>query len=274
MSNLKILSISLLLTGVVYAQNDIVIVDQGAIYSSSMTEATLEVGLASAYIDRGQVINSDPVIQPQITLSQHGFSVNVWGNFDLGSNNNDVSSDFSEFDFSFAYSFPVDLNQMAVDIGMINYNYPGNGGVAIPSTTELFLTTTILSFQDTFIPSLTIFGDIEESPGVYALLDVFIPYEVSGYVSVAGGISAGWGNTSYNDENWAPGGVGNFDGDWVDFNLYAVASYEVSDTLTAAASVTYTTLNGDAYSESAATLALPFEADNQLWGSVNIAYDF
>ena len=63
----------------------------------------------------------------------------------------------SEFDFSFAYSLPVDVNEMAIDVGLINYNYPDNGTDLQdnnPSTTELFLSATILSFSD-FVPSVT-----------------------------------------------------------------------------------------------------------------------
>ena len=67
---------SYLVVGSVFGQNDVVIVDQGAVYDKTMTQATLEVALASAYVWRGQVINNDPVIQPQITLSQYGFSAN------------------------------------------------------------------------------------------------------------------------------------------------------------------------------------------------------
>ena len=43
------------------ANSEVVLVDQGAVYDSSMTEATLEVALASAYVWRGQVYNNDAV---------------------------------------------------------------------------------------------------------------------------------------------------------------------------------------------------------------------
>ena len=48
-----------LIAGSAFAQDGVVIVDQGAIYSSSATEASMEVALASAYIWRGQVNNDD-----------------------------------------------------------------------------------------------------------------------------------------------------------------------------------------------------------------------
>ena len=39
-----------LVAGAAFAQNDVVMVDQGAVYSSGMTQATLEVALASSYV--------------------------------------------------------------------------------------------------------------------------------------------------------------------------------------------------------------------------------
>ena len=48
-----------LIAGSAFAQSGVVMVDQGAIYNSSFTEATLEVALASAYVWRGQVLNND-----------------------------------------------------------------------------------------------------------------------------------------------------------------------------------------------------------------------
>ena len=256
-----------------FAQTDLVIVDQGAVYSEGMTESTLEVGLASAYVDRGQVINDNPVIQPQLTLSQYNYSLNLWANYDLGTNMENVRNAISEFDISFAYSLPVDVNQMAIDIGLINYNYPGNGDSSNPSTTELFLSSTFLSFQSIFTSSVTMYADIQEYPGVYFLFDIFAPYELSEYVGLIYGISAGYGNTSYNDEKWSTDpSTSNNDAGWTDFNIYVNASYEVSDTLTAAASLNYMSLNGSAFETAANDLGL--QANQILWGAVNLAYDF
>ena len=95
----------------------------------------------------------------------------------------DVEGAISEFDIAFAYSLPVDVNQMAIDVGLINYNYPGNGDSSNPSTTELFLSSTILSFQNLFTPSITMYADIQEYPGVYFLFDIFAPSNASNNLS-------------------------------------------------------------------------------------------
>ena len=275
MKNLFYTFLAILLFGGLstFGQNDLVIVDQGAVYSEGMTETTLEVGLASAYVDRGQVINDNPVFQPQLTLSQYNYSLNLWANYDFGANMDNVRNAVSEFDIAFAYSLPIDINQIAFDIGLINYNYPGNGDSSNPSTTELFLSSTFLSFQNIFTSSVTMFADIQEYPGVYFLFDVFAPYELSEYVGLIYGFSAGYGNTSYNDEQWSvnPSNSNN-DAGWTDFNFYVNASYEVSDTLTAAASLNYMSLNGSAYESAARDIG--YQANQILWGAVNLAYDF
>ena len=268
-----------LVAGAVFAQNDVVMVDQGAVYSEAMTEATLEVALASSYVWRGQVLNNDAVIQPQITLAQYGFSLNMWMNYDIGSNRNGVQRDVSEFDFSIAYSLPMDINQMAIDVGLVNYNFPANGTYNTDgltegnkSTTEAYLSATFLSFKDLFIPSVTLFGDFEEVEGTYVLFDVFVPYELSEYVGLAAGVTAGYGNTKYNDVYWTADGTGDFEGEFSDYSLYATASYEVSDRLTAGMTLNYSMLNGDSFKNGAK--AAGYEADDKVWGSLNVAYDF
>ena len=270
---------SYFVVGSVFGQNDVVIVDQGAVYDKTMTQATLEVALASAYVWRGQVINNDPVIQPQITLSQYGFSANIWANYDIGQNMTGVQYDASEFDFALAYSLPVDVNQMAFDIGLINYNFPANGSYdgsgkteGVESTTEAFISATVLSFES-FVPSLTFYGDIHNvDQGAYAVFDIYFPYEVSQFVNISTGYSAGWGNTKYNDHYWTASGSGDFDGDWSDHNFYFTASYEVYEGLTAATTLNYVVLNGDSFRNGA--MAAGYENDEKAWLSFNLAYDF
>ena len=77
--------------------------------------------------------------------------MNMWASYDLGANKDGVRSDVSEFDISFAYSLPsIDVNEMAIDVGLINYNYPDNGTDLSdnnPSTTEVFISGTILPLK-------------------------------------------------------------------------------------------------------------------------------
>ncbi|MEA2067866.1 MAG: TorF family putative porin [Verrucomicrobiota bacterium] len=272
-------------TGFASAQNDVVMVGQAPANDPAETKVTAEVALVSSYVWRGQVLNNDFVLQPQLTASQYGVSLNIWANYDLGKNHAGINNDFSEMDFSLAYTLPLDLNDVSFDVGIISYNFPANGtdvdtggdeiSVNAPSTTELFAAAHWLTFRDYVIPSVTMFGDIDQADGVYILFDVVAPYQVSDYLWVEGGVSAGWGNTSYNDYYWGTtvpaGNGGNVDKGFNDFNFYANASYELLDNLTASVNATFTLLNGGAIRDAA---KLRYEDENKFWAGVNLAYDF
>jgi outer membrane scaffolding protein for murein synthesis (MipA/OmpV family) len=267
--------VAVVAAGVASAENEVVMVGQAGGSDASQTKISTEVALVSSYVWRGQVYNNDMVVQPQITASQYGVSLNIWGNYDIGKNYQGTSSDFSEIDVSLAYTLPLDINQMSFDFGVINYIYPANGtgGVGKPSTTELFGTATVLSWKKYVIPSVTMFGDIDEANGVYFLFNVVAPYQISDYLSVEGGISAGYGNTSYNDYYFGQNGngTGTQDAGINDYNFYGNASYEILDGLTVSVNLTYTMLEGGSIRSAAGTI---YEAKEKLWGGVNVAYDF
>jgi hypothetical protein len=268
--------VAVLAAGMVSAQNEVVIVDQTVVVEEVDTvQVTAEVALMSAYVWRGQVLNSDFVAQPQITIVKGDFSFNVWGNYDLVENVNGNENEFSELDVTLAYSLPVDLNQMAFDVGLIGYTFENNAPGADDTTWELFGSATVLSW-DWIIPSLTVFTDIDNGDGVYALFDVVFPYEVSEYLTIEGGVSMGYGSTSYNDYYWDNSFVdGNGrktkDAGINDYNIYFNASYEIAENLTASLNVTYTTLEGGEIKDAGDDL---YEDDDQLFGGVNVAYDF
>ena len=265
----------LMAAGIAGAQNEVVMVELAPANDASRPEVTSESALVSSYVWRGQVYNNDFVMQPQLTISQYDISFNVWGNVDVaGSSSSGVSSDFSEIDFSLAYTLPIAINEVAIDVGAIHYTYPNttdsSTGKAAESTSELFISATALSWVDhtvAFIPSVTMFGDIDEVNGTYFLFDVVFPYEVSEYLFVEGGISAGYGNTSYNTYYWEESaGAG-----WNDYNVYGNASYEIKEGLTASLNLTYTMLEGGDVRDGASE---KYDNDKKFWGGVNIAYDF
>ncbi len=274
--------VAVLAAGTAIAQDDVVMVDQMGGSSASEVQATLEAALVSSHVWRGQVRNNDFVFQPQMTVSQYGVSLNIWANYDFGSNFNDIKGDTSEIDFSLAYTLPIDLSEVTVDLGLINYQYPANGdrtinnnntGINARSTTELFARATVQSWKQYVIPSVTFFGDIAQADGVYMLFDIVAPYQISDYLWVEGGISAGWGNTSYNDYYFGQNGdgTGTQDAGWNDYNFYGNASYEILDNLTASLSLAYTFLEGGSIRSEAAEI---YEAKEKFYGGVNIAYDF
>ncbi|MBN2684849.1 MAG: hypothetical protein JXR40_06180 [Pontiellaceae bacterium] len=240
--------------------------------AASEPEISAEASLLSSYVFRGMVLNNDAVIQPQVTIEHYGVSFNIWGNYDLGSNVSGVSSDFSEIDYSLGYALPLAIDDLAISIGLTHYAFPNVtvGGAAAESTTEIFAKGTLTTFEDLaipVIPSLTIFGDVDEVNGAYFLFDVTVPYEISPVLSSECGFSAGYGNTAYNDFYFGQG----IDADWNDFNFKGALSYAVTDDLTASLNLTYTVLSGGAVEDGANAM---YEAKEKVWGGLSIAYDF
>ena len=257
--------------GIAGAQDDMSMVGLPPATSRVEPEVSVEAAALSSYVWRGQVLNNDIVVQPQMTVSYYDVSVNVWGNYNIGKDASGVSSDFSEIDFSLAYDVPVKLSDMALTVGAIHYTFPNTMSEA---TTELYVAGTITTFEDLVvpvIPSVTVFGDIDEARGTYVLFDVTVPYEISDVLAVRGGISAGYGNTSYNDYYFPNGNPSTQDAGWNDYNFYGVADYEIYENLTASLSLAYTMLEGGSIESAAKNI---YDNKEKFWGGVNIAYDF
>lgn len=270
---------ALMVAGIAGAQDDMVMTGMPQGSADQGPEVTAEAALLSSYVWRGQVYNNDAVLQPQITISKSDFSFNIWGNYNLaGADRAGISSDFSEIDLSVAYDLPVNISDMAVSVGAIHYTFPANASFGVPgvganaqATTELFVSGTINTWADLVvpvIPSVTIYGDIDEATGIYALFDVNVPYEVSDYLSVNGGISAGYGSNTYNDYYF---GALAQDAGWNDCNIYAGAEYEVADNVTVSANLTYTFLEGGSIKDAA---SMWYDDNQKFWGGFNVAYQF
>ncbi len=259
---------ALMAAGIAGAQDEMVMTGM-APAAPAEPEVTAEVALLSSYVWRGQVYNGDAVVQPQLTISHYDFSFNIWGNYDAGgSNSSGVSDDFSEIDLSLAYSLPLAISDMEVSVGVVHYTFPNVLGAE--STTELFANGTITTLADLpipIIPSVTIFGDVDEVNGTYVLFDVNTPYAISDYLTVAGGVSAGYGNTSYNDAYFGAA----LDSGFNDYNFYANVNYEIVENVTASLNLTYTMLEGGGVRDGAEA---NYDAKEKAWGGFNIAYDF
>jgi hypothetical protein len=267
--------VAALAVGIATAQDEVVMVDQTIVVEEvSTTEVTLETSLLSAYVWRGQVINDGFVAQPQLSLAKGDFSLAVWGNYDLEENSAGSKNELSEIDITLAYNVPVDLNQFDFNVGLINYSFPNNGDTpSAESTTELFVSATLKSW-DWMIPSLTVYGDTGNGDGTYSQLSVIFPYEFSEYLSVEGGFSVGYGSTSYNDyyfDNSGPFSGSKKDAGVNDYNVYLSAAYEIAENLTAGVNVTYTALDGGSIADAGNDI---YSDDDQVWGGVNVAYDF
>jgi uncharacterized protein (TIGR02001 family) len=84
--------------------------------------------LVSRYIWRGIDVNSQPNIQPSISLSYSGFQAGIWGSYGLTHlNSTDEQSALNqEIDTWMSYSFEAG-NSIGITLLLTDYYYPGAG---------------------------------------------------------------------------------------------------------------------------------------------------
>ena len=133
----------------------------------------VDLSVMSAYIWRGyEQTRFSAVVQPAVTASYKGFSVNVWGNLDTrpySATDANYGAKYTETDWTISYSRKFGIVQ--VTPGYIYYalSAPYAGGTAPLDAQELFLTVgldTILS------PTLTVYKEIDHYRQWYAIFGV------------------------------------------------------------------------------------------------------
>jgi hypothetical protein len=133
----------------------------------------IDLSVLSAYIWRGQELSRDSVVmQPAVTASYKGFSLNVWGNLDTkpySTSNANYGAKSTETDWTISYSRKFGIVQ--VTPGYIYYalGAPYASGTEPLDAQELFLTVgldTILS------PTVTVYKEIDHYHQWYFLLGV------------------------------------------------------------------------------------------------------
>lgn len=178
----------------------------------SKVSGELDIPLLSAYVWRGQVLNDRPVVQPSLTISQYGFSLNTWANFNAGGSYNSYGDgnqkDFSQVNLTASYANKVgpECCPIAIGGGLIQYLFPNqtqilstNGmGRAGPGTRELYLA---LGLPDVILaPKLQLNYDIDAVNGLYANLSVSQTLELlKDRVSLTGSAALGAGSKKNND---------------------------------------------------------------------------
>jgi hypothetical protein len=78
-------------------------------------DLSADLGLYSAYVWRGQIVNDHAVLQPSVTASKGPFSFNIWGNWNLDQPAG--RDDDLEIDYTAAYTLPINSDDVSVDVG-------------------------------------------------------------------------------------------------------------------------------------------------------------
>lgn len=154
---------------------------------------SLSLDLASKYVTRGLMVNEDPVLQPEVGLSWHGFKASFWGNYDF-TDYNRRDNEFEELDWQLSYERTF-CDLVTVEGGVIWYKYPGSGD----DSKEVFVLATFDNWLLT--PGIGVYYDFDEANGVYVNPTVEHTFELCGPLSLTFSGGIGWGNRNFNEYN-------------------------------------------------------------------------
>ncbi len=133
--------------------------------------ADLSVSALSQYIWRGYELSQDSIVlQPSMTVSYKGFGVNLWGNFDTDYYGTDTT-EFNETDLTLSYDGSCD--HVDYGVGYIYYALDEDFGV---DTQEWYVTAALKTL---LTPTLTVYWDTDNIPGIYATLGVSHSIDIS-----------------------------------------------------------------------------------------------
>ncbi len=153
----------------------------------------IDLSVLSAYIWRGYEQTRDSVVvQPAVTASYKGFSVNVWGNFDTrpySAADNKYAANYTETDYTISYSKKFGILQVTPGYIYYGLGAPYAGGTAPLDSQELFLT---LGLDTILQPTLTAYKEIDHYRQWYFLLGVSHTIEFNKVISLKLAASASY----------------------------------------------------------------------------------
>lgn len=234
----------------------------GILSTSAMAaEATATMGVASAYVWRGQTFNDGAVVQPSIDVSaENGLGFNVWGNYDLSDYNNTVNSrEFSELDLTGYYNFSLGKADMGV--GIISYLFPAGAA----ETAEIYLSVGTEIVKGLSV-NVTGYYDIDALDEFsYGTLSLSYGYDITKELNAA--IA---GKIAYAGDKFAKA-AGGLDGGLYDYTIALTLGYAISDKWSISTGVTYVdALDDDNLKDKSAGGKL----DTNTFGSISLSYAF
>jgi len=192
-------------------------------------EASADV--VSKYVWRGMLLTDDPVVQPGLTLSGYGLSLNVWGSVDLTDlNENDIDAEYrlQELDYTASYAISP-MEGLDLEGGFIWYTFPGT---VFDDTGEVYGSVALSSIP--LSPTLTVYYDVDEVEGYYGTFALGHSFELTEALSLDLGASIAYADEEYNEAYF-----GVDDDGLNDLALSASLSYTVNEYVAVSATVGY-----------------------------------
>lgn len=93
--------------------------EQTGILEDLPIEFSADIAINSKYLWRGFVLDNDPVMQEGIYLGLQGFTVSIWGSFDI---DNDDTLNSDEVDYALDYT--KEFDNLSLSLGHTYYDFP------------------------------------------------------------------------------------------------------------------------------------------------------
>jgi len=234
-----------------------------------MPEVGGNVAFMTKYVWRGWLLDEEPVMQFDTSLSKWGFTLDVWGNYSL---NNDKSKNFgryeelTELDYTISYDFtigemgeklgvetPEILDPFGISAGYIFYTFPNLDFNEKGSyTQEVFLGCSYHMFLQPFFKW---YWDVEAARGSYLQFGGGHTFDLGGGVNASLGLAFGYNYQQWTDESG-----------WSDMLLTADVSIPVFKYFTVTPSVAYSViLDRDTFNDS---------QENEFYGGITFAFSY
>lgn len=239
--------------------------------SAYAADASGAVDIYSAYVWRGYTLNEEAVIQPSMDVTKGGFGFNVWGNFDVIDDDDDIeladTNQFSEVDLTLSYSFSV--SKLDFGVGVIEYLFPyiegdGAGGEsAYNATRELYASVGANIFGG-LSAGVTYYWDVDEVEDYYATFNLSYGFTIGEKLEIALN-----GTVGYAGEDFAQfyGGDEELEAGLHDYTLSLGITYPVTEALSIGATYVYVdTMDEEVLPEDSVIVSS--------YGGINIAYAF
>jgi hypothetical protein len=162
----------------------------GAPAPSEEVSVSADLGLFSAYVWRGIVLNDEAVLQPSVTMGRGALSLNVWANQDLTDTHTNAG-EFTEVDLALAFAKSV--QGVDVELSLVEYLFP-NSGAGSRSEFQLLVAPTTVALS----PYVRVVYDFDRIDGLHLRAGISQSVRVTKTTRVEAGLSAGWGNADYN----------------------------------------------------------------------------
>jgi hypothetical protein len=220
----------------------------------------------SNYVWRGIKLSKDFVIQPALTISYAGFSMNMWSNLDTNYYGNSMDGKkFKHTETDITLNYTHSFDKLSLTGGFIYYGLEG-----APDTQELYLSA---SYDVLLKPTLSLYYDIKEGKGGFLTASVGHSFELSKDIALNLGALVGY-NLKNKVMSYEASTGKNFN-NFYNAELSASVSIPLTKQISLTPKASYSiALSSDAKTAIGAMDVSGKDKKNIFYGGVNISFNF